>query len=102
MLMNILVRRMVLAIIIVYAWININQATVVHVHKRGRDEKQCLQTGYIPNQDQPRRFCHSLEFVSRELGNISRNVSIILETGIKLKRRVTFEDYDYLSIQVYV
>ena len=86
--MNVLVRRVVLAIAIVYAWIKINQATVVHVHKPGRDEKQCLQMRYIPNQDQPRRFCHTLEFISCELGNISQNVSIILETGIQLKKEL--------------
>ena len=44
------------------------------------------------NQDQANRFCRSLEFHSR-------NITIILETGIELKKRTTFEDYDFLCIQ---
>ena len=33
------------------------------------------------------------------MGNYSSNIIIILETGILLKSREIFEDYDFLSIQ---
>ena len=54
----------------------------------------------IRSQPRPAEsFCHSLEFIAHELGNYSQNSTIILETGIELKKRTTFEDYDFLCIQ---
>ena len=94
-----LLPSVVLAIIIVHVQISVNQATIVHVHKHGRDVKECLLTGYVHNQNQPKRSCCSLEFIALEMGNYSRNITIVLETGVQLKKRTLFENYDFLSIQ---
>ena len=85
--------------VIVNVQISSNQGRVVHVHKKGSDVNECLLTGYNPDHSQPRKFCRSLEFVAHELKIYSRNITVYLETGIKLKHRTIFEDYDFLSIQ---
>ena len=87
------------SVFILIITLQVNQGRIVHVHKHGRDTKECLLTGYIPTQSQPNRFCCSLEFIAHEMGNYARNITIILETGIHLKSRTVFENCDFLFIQ---
>ena len=85
--------------VIVSTRTSVDHWRVLHVHKRGKDVKECLLTGSNRNQSQPHQFCRSLEFIAHQMGNYSRNIIIILETGTLLKSRAIFKNYDFLSIQ---
>ena len=90
----------ILAIFMVSAHVptSVRQGRVIHVHKNGKDVKECLS---VEDQEiiQPNQFCQSLEFVANELASHYRNVTIVLETSICLNKRALFKDFDFLAIQ---
>ena len=72
---------------------------VLHVHKLGNDVEECLLGSYYQNHSQPNQFCHSIEFIAKELGNNNHNITIVLENQIQIRYQIIFKDYDFLSIQ---
>ena len=72
---------------------------VIHVHKNGNDSENCLM-GQQASQPSPNQCCRSIEFVANKLQNSgSRNVTIILETKIRVKNAITFSNHEFLTIQ---
>ena len=72
---------------------------VIHVHKNGNDGENCLM-GQQASQPSPNQCCRNIEFVANKLQNrVSRNVTIILETKIRVKNAITFSNHEFLTIQ---
>ena len=64
--------------VIVSTLTSVDYWRVLYVHKRGKDVKECLLTGSNRDQSQPNQFCRSLEFIAHQMGNYSRNITMII------------------------
>jgi hypothetical protein len=72
---------------------------VIHVHKNGNDSESCLM-GQEMRQGKHDQYCKTLEYIEEKLHNSgSRNVTIILESQIKIKSTVNFSNHEDLTIQ---
>ncbi len=72
---------------------------VIHIHKKGNDSESCL-TGQEMRQGKRDQYCKTLEFVASKLQNgRSRNITIILESQIKIRSTVNFSNHENLTIQ---
>ena len=70
---------------------SISHNRVIHVHRKGHDNQQCLH--------EQTQHCRTIEFIARELRNDTGNVTIILESQIYIQNGVTFENFEYFAIQ---
>ena len=72
---------------------------VIHVHRKGIDGENCL-AGWEASQVSPDQYCNSMEFIANKLSNSgSQNVTIILESRIKIKSVITYSNIEFLTIQ---
>lgn len=71
---------------------------VIHVHKKGEDSVECLKDHSQDQSFQPHAFCQSLDFVASQLGDSSENITIVIESTVKVKGLVVFISWKYFSI----
>ena len=91
----------ILAVPAINAQASVYHNRVIHVHNNGNDNESCL-IGLEMRQRKPDRhqYCKTMGFVADKLRNSgSRNVTIILETPISVKKAITFYNHEYLIIQ---
>ena len=99
---------MMLALLLVLAVpvINVSSAqtslydnNIIHVYKNGNDTESCL-SGQEIRQEKLNQYCKTLEFVADRLRNSGlRNVIIIVETPIIVKKIIAFNNHIDLTIQ---
>ena len=66
---------------------------VIHVYTNGRDDQHCL--------NEQSQYCRTIEFIASEFRNETRNVTIILESQIYIRNKITFENFEHFAIQGY-
>ena len=72
---------------------------VIYVHKRkGKDREQCME-GYRGTNEIGLQRCKTLEFVANQLSNGSQNITIILESKLTIRSRVTFKDAELFTFR---
>ena len=101
MTMMILALLWILAVPAISARASVYDNRVIHVHRKGNDSETCLTRQEMRQmQGKPDRYCKTLEFVADKLQNSrSRNVTIILESKIRVNSAINFSDHEVLTIQ---
>lgn len=72
---------------------------VIHVQSSGVDRMECLRAHKTNESHQPSMHCQSLEFVAEQLGNSSKNITIVIESEICMKASIHFTYWKYLTIK---
>ena len=91
----------ILAVPAINAQASVYHNRVIHVHNNGIDNESCL-IGQEMRQRKPdhHQYCKTMGFVADKLRNSgSRNVTVILETPISVKKAITFYNHEHLIIQ---
>ena len=72
---------------------------VIHVHRKGNDNESCL-TGNEIGEQRSNKCCKTLEYVADKLlDSRARNMTIILETAIQVRRSIKFSNHALLTFQ---
>ena len=82
-----------------YASADVLQDRVIHVNEfNGTDNATCLG-GIRQSESSVNSSCQSLNYIASKVGSGSRNITIILESPVHLRSKITFENCEVLSIK---